>query len=214
MHNESITAEPKKEVWEPTRRELLQLSVRALALGVPSSLLTACATAVREEQKFTEPVAGKRTKLEAANFDILPNKIKNPWNRPVFMVNRTWQVAGLYDSSGAIIPLGNDPFKIQAATGQPGHETELGAHSIVAKLGKDHRSSLYEGPDGKGAPMPFALRLKLASGEIDGTAVHGRATTNTQGAVAFASHGCIGIRYEFAEFLHHYLTEGDIVLVV
>jgi hypothetical protein len=81
--------------------------------------------------------------------------------------------------------------------GAQGHDTPRGRFPITAKL-EDHHSATYD------APMPFTLRLTE-----DGVAVHGSKVR--RGA---ATHGCIGVPLEFARFLFHEASVGDVIEIV
>lgn len=81
--------------------------------------------------------------------------------------------------------------------GADSKETPLGRFPILWK-GKNHRSSLYD------APMPYTLRLTG-----DGVAIHG--SDVRWGA---ATHGCVGVPTEFAQFLYAQAQLGDPVSIV
>lgn len=85
----------------------------------------------------------------------------------------------------------------KASTGKPGHETPLGAFTILEKQ-REHFSNLYDD-----APMPYMQRLTWS-----GVAMHAGALPGYP-----ASHGCIRLPYEFAEKLFETTTTGTTVIV-
>ena len=77
-------------------------------------------------------------------------------------------------------------------------QTPDGVFPVIAKI-KDHKSATYNG-----APMPYTLRLTQ-----DGVAIHG--SDVRWGA---ATHGCIGVPFEFAEKLFGQVAKGDQVFII
>jgi hypothetical protein len=80
--------------------------------------------------------------------------------------------------------------------GWGGKPTPIGAFHVLQKA-KDYVSHTYD------APMPFTLRLTS-----DGVAIH--ASDVRQG---WATHGCIGVPWEFAQRLFGEARLGDTVLI-
>lgn len=74
--------------------------------------------------------------------------------------------------------------------------TPLGTFPILMK-DKDHTSSLYD------APMPYTMRLTG-----DGVSIHATRVAN-----GFASHGCIGVPFDFARKVFGEAHVGDKVYV-
>lgn len=81
--------------------------------------------------------------------------------------------------------------------GMDAKPTPAGRYAVLEKHA-EHRSSLYD------AEMPYTLRLSA-----DGIAIH---ASDVRGGAA--THGCIGVPYEFARRLFAAARRGDEVLVV
>ena len=80
--------------------------------------------------------------------------------------------------------------------------TPLGAFPILEK-DADHVSSRYDGPNGRPAPMPWAMRLTR-----DGVFIHGAKVRPD-----WASNGCVGIPDDFAKKLFAVARTGDLVVI-
>jgi len=83
------------------------------------------------------------------------------------------------------------------SSGQPGHDTPVGAFTILEKQ-VDHRSNIYDG-----APMPFMQRLTW-----DGIALHAGQIPGHP-----ASHGCVRLPRAFAERLYRLTELGASVVI-
>ncbi len=81
--------------------------------------------------------------------------------------------------------------------GTDGKPTPTGSFPVLAKA-ETHISSLYD------AEMPFMLRLTG-----DGVAIH--ASKVREGS---ATHGCIGVPYDFARLLYNQIKRGDRVAIM
>jgi len=83
------------------------------------------------------------------------------------------------------------------STGKPGHETPIGAFTILQKE-LDHHSNLYDD-----AEMPFMQRLTW-----DGVALHAGRVMNRP-----ASHGCVRLPLGFARRLYAVTSLGATVVI-
>ena len=83
------------------------------------------------------------------------------------------------------------------STGKPGHETPIGAFTILQKQ-VDHHSNLYDD-----ASMPFMERLTW-----DGVALHAGRVVNRP-----ASHGCVRLPLAFAKRLYGVTALGAAVTI-
>ncbi|MBW0102140.1 L,D-transpeptidase [Pseudonocardia sp. KRD-291] len=91
---------------------------------------------------------------------------------------------------------------VPIASGGNGQETPLGHSFRVYRKNKDHVSGEFNGPDGRPAPMPWAVFF--ADG---GVAFHG-------GDRARSSAGCVKLDTNEAEAFFNDLAENDKVQVV
>lgn len=91
---------------------------------------------------------------------------------------------------------------VPIASGGAGKETPLGHSFRVYRKNADHKSGEYKTPDGRPAPMPWAVFF--ADG---GVAFHGGDRERSSG-------GCVKLDPEPAQTFFNRLTEGDKVQVV
>ncbi len=115
------------------------------------------------------------------------------------------EVVVMVDLKAQMMSVLRDGYEIGLAVIEHGADdkpTPLGTFPI---LGKDarHRSSLYVGPDGRPAPMNWALRLTP-----DGVFIHAAEVRRNWG-----SNGCIGVPDAFAKRLFDTASRGDVVVV-
>jgi hypothetical protein len=87
---------------------------------------------------------------------------------------------------------GNDSPFLQAltSTGVPGHSTPEGKFKVL-KLVKDYHSQKYD------APMPWSVFFK------EGYAVHGTVPSNYPKLGQPASHGCVRLHQDNAQYLYN-----------
>ena len=81
--------------------------------------------------------------------------------------------------------------------GTDGKPTPTGVFPVLERAA-EHRSAAYD------ADMPYMLRLTA-----DGVAIH--ASPVARGA---ATHGCIGVPFDFAERLFGQVRRGDLVAIL
>jgi L,D-transpeptidase ErfK/SrfK len=140
--------------------------------------------------------------LEIAPFPYLINSS----NRKIIVVDTTKQAFAAYDSMGYLVHWG----PISSGRGwcpdmQSSCNTPRGTFYVSSKGGADCISSKFPIPEG-GAPMPFCMYFRggyaLHAGELPGYS---------------ASHGCVRMFYEDAEWLNRYFIDmgrkGTIVIV-
>lgn len=104
------------------------------------------------------------------------------------------------DLTRQLISVFRGPDEIGAAVviyGTDGKPTPTGMFPVRGKE-RMHRSTLYD------ADMPFTLWLTA-----DGVAIHASAVERGR-----ATHGCIGVPFDFAEKLFSVVHRGDLVMVV
>ncbi|WP_051581445.1 L,D-transpeptidase [Pseudonocardia acaciae] len=89
---------------------------------------------------------------------------------------------------------------VPVSTGGPGKQTPVGDHVVQWKH-KDHTTSEFKTPQGRPAPMPFAVFF--AEG---GVAFH-------EGTLNRRSAGCVRLARKDAQFFYNFLQLGDKVEV-
>ncbi|MBO0849916.1 MAG: L,D-transpeptidase [Pseudonocardia sp.] len=89
---------------------------------------------------------------------------------------------------------------VPVSTGAPGKQTPVGDHVVQWKH-KNHTTNEFKTPQGKPAPMPYAVFF--AEG---GVAFH-------EGTLNRRSAGCVRLNHKDAEFFYNFLKLGDTVEV-
>lgn len=114
-----------------------------------------------------------------------------PAKPPVFFViSLNKQHVSVYSSDGLVT-------QSPVSTGRPGHATPTGLFTILGKE-RYHYSNIYDG-----APMPFMQRLTYS-----GVAMHEGVLPGYP-----ASHGCVRLPHDFAQWLFGY-TKGNERVVI
>jgi hypothetical protein len=119
------------------------------------------------------------------------------WNDAGVPEGPVWVRVDLSRQTLSIFRDGNEIGTTVVMFGTDGKPTPRGVFSVLAKA-EVHRSSLYD------ADMPFMLRLTG-----DGVAIH--ASRVREGS---ATHGCVGVPFEFARLLYGQIDRGDRVVIV
>jgi hypothetical protein len=119
------------------------------------------------------------------------------WNDAGVSRGPVWVRVDLSRQTLSIFRDGNEIGTTVVMFGTDGKPTPRGVFSVLAKA-EVHRSSLYD------ADMPFMLRLTG-----DGVAIH--ASRVREGS---ATHGCVGVPFEFARLLYGQIDRGDRVVIV
>lgn len=119
------------------------------------------------------------------------------WNEANVPTGPVWVRVDLSRQTLSVFRGGNEIGTTVVLFGTDGKPTPRGVFPVLAKA-EVHRSSLYD------ADMPFMLRLTG-----DGVAIH--ASRVREGA---ATHGCVGVPFEFARLLYTQISRGDRVVIV
>jgi len=119
------------------------------------------------------------------------------WNDAGVPKGVVWVRVDLSRQTLSIFRDGNEIGTTVVLFGTDGKPTPRGVFPVLAKA-EVHRSSLYD------ADMPFMLRLTG-----DGVAIH--ASRVREGS---ATHGCVGVPFEFARLLYTQISRGDRVVIV
>ncbi len=119
------------------------------------------------------------------------------WNDKGIPAGSVWVRVDLARQMLSVFRDGHEIGSAVVLFGTDGKLTPTGIFPVLAKA-ETHRSSLYD------AEMPFMLRLTG-----DGVAIH--ASTVRQGS---ATHGCIGIPFDFARLLFKQVQRGDQVVIL
>lgn len=119
------------------------------------------------------------------------------WNDAGVPKGPVWVRVDLSRQTLSIFRAGNEIGTTVVLFGTDGKPTPRGVFPVLAKA-EVHRSSLYD------ADMPFMLRLTG-----DGVAIH--ASRVLEGS---ATHGCVGVPFEFARLLYSQISRGDRVVIV
>jgi hypothetical protein len=119
------------------------------------------------------------------------------WNDAGVPEGPVWVRVDLSRQTLSIFRGGNEIGTTVVLFGTDGKPTPRGVFPVLAKA-EVHRSSLYD------ADMPFMLRLTG-----DGVAIH--ASRVREGS---ATHGCVGVPFEFARLLYAQISRGDRVVIV
>jgi L,D-transpeptidase ErfK/SrfK len=121
---------------------------------------------------------------------------REPLGRTTITVDLSLQAFGAYDAMGTLVRWG----PVSGGRGwcpdiQRGCHTPLGTYYIISKGGPECVSSIYPVGVG-GAPMPFCMYFR------GGFALHGSELPGYN-----ASHGCVRLFYDDAEWLNHDFVE-------
>jgi hypothetical protein len=142
------------------------------------------------DDDLPRPSKPKRQRIEDAKIDNAKNSdkpIKGPYH---IVISINHQSISLYGANGLI-------RQSKVSTGMRGHGTPTGVFTVIGKE-SFHRSNIYSG-----APMPLMQRITWS-----GIALH-------QGVLPGypASHGCIRMNGEFAQFLYKTTRIGARVII-
>jgi hypothetical protein len=143
------------------------------------------------DDDFPQPRRSKRQRIEDTKSEVAKNATDKPIKGPYHIViSINHQSISLYGADGLI-------RQSKVSTGMRGHGTPTGVFSVI---GKEifHRSNIYSS-----APMPLMQRITWS-----GIALH-------QGVLPGypASHGCIRMNGEFAQFLYKTTRIGARVII-
>lgn len=139
------------------------------------------------EQEIVRSVLNIRQKMEYGDF---------VWDDDGVPAGPVWVRIDLAHQLLSVFRAGHEIGSAVIIYGADMKETPGGVFPILAKS-ENYRSITYD------QPMPFMLRLTP-----DGVAIH--AASIRKGA---ATHGCVGIPYDFASLLFRQMKVGDIVAI-
>ncbi|MFM9827381.1 MAG: L,D-transpeptidase family protein [Sphingomonas sp.] len=119
------------------------------------------------------------------------------WNDAGVPPGPAWVRVDLARQTLSVFRAGHEIGAAVILYGADSKQTPIGVFPILEKA-KEHRSSVYD------ADMPFMLRLTG-----DGVAIHA-----SQVRGGYATHGCVGVPFEFARHLFNELKVKDLVAIV
>ena len=119
------------------------------------------------------------------------------WNDDGIAAGPTWVRVDLARQTLSVFRSGHEIGSAVILFGADGKQTPVGVFPVLAKA-EIHQSTLYD------AQMPFMLRLTG-----DGVAIH---ASNVR--VGAATHGCIGVPWQFARLLFAQMRIGDEVAII